>query len=231
MISKISARLQKIAGFVRFFTLVDIGTDHALLPIFLLQNGKIDKAVAADVSCGPLEKGRENAVLHGVFDKIDFVLSDGLAKITPQNDATCVIAGMGGETVMSILTAHIDIAKTFPQLILSPQRNVPDVRRFLHMNGFGIVDEAMVLEDGKFYHILNCVPKPQKPFCAGGYAFGRHLIKAKDPVLRQFIHSEVEKYGKIDTTALPAFRQKEITKYLRLCAKVLEGYDEGESNG
>jgi len=198
-----------------------------LLPIFLLLNGQIDFAIGADIAQKPLETGYKNAVLYGVDKRMCFVLSNGLAEIADGNGETCIIAGMGGEAIMSILSAHVDVARSFKQFILSPQRNVPDVRRFLHRNGFGILDEAMVLEDGKFYHVLDCVPTKERvveddnPY---GYSFGKHLVERKDPVLQLFIHREVEKYGKIDISALPYVRQMEIKKYLRLCHEILEGW-------
>jgi len=223
MIVNPSLRIKQIANMVRFRRVVDIGCDHALLPIFLLQSGRIDFAIATDIAKEPLEKGRKNAILADVDDDMRFVLSDGLAQIALGNVETCIIAGVGGETVMKILENDLDVAKSFGQLILSPQRDVPAVRRFLHSNGFKIVCEELILDDSKFYHILDCEVGLQKPFCNGGYAFGRDLIKRKHPVLRSFIHSEMEKFSQIDMELLPYGRKKEIADYLRLCDKVLGG--------
>ncbi|MCL2752747.1 MAG: class I SAM-dependent methyltransferase [Defluviitaleaceae bacterium] len=221
---KISKRLRKIADFVRFDTVADIGSDHALLSIYLLQTNRISFAICSDIAQKPLNAGMQNSIQYSLQSKMRFVLSDGLEQIAAEDAKTCIIAGMGGDSIINILSAHIDVAKSFKQLILSPQHNVPSVRKFLHMNKFEITDEVMILEDGKFYTILDCVSVREWATDCCPYEFGKKLVERKDPVLQLFIHSEVEKYGKIDMAALPCLRRKEIEGYLALCKEVLRGY-------
>ena len=68
---RINDRLLTAVPFVREGkSLADIGTDHAYLPIYLFQSGKISCAVAADINRGPLDKARENIEKYG-FEEIE----------------------------------------------------------------------------------------------------------------------------------------------------------------
>lgn len=208
----ISGRLQVIADMVAYDTLVDVGSDHALLPISLLIDGRIKQAISADIASSPLERGRANAIKHGVAEKLNFMLSNGLEKVAPGFE-TCVIAGMGGESIMHILRNYLSFALTFKQLILSPQRDVADVRRFLHTHGFKIANEVMLAENGKFYNILDCSPGVQSAYTEHSYIFGHHLISRKCPVLKQYIENEIEKFTR--------FGVDRHIDYLTLCKEVL----------
>jgi tRNA (adenine22-N1)-methyltransferase len=214
--SRLSPRLQKIADMVKHPTLLDVGSDHAYLPIYLLKMGRISFALATDIAKGPLGRGRLNADKAGFGDKIDFLLADGLSGIEAGAYETCVIAGMGGENIISILRDNPKAAKNFKQLILSPQRNAPDVRRFLHEEGYEINDEAMVADGGKFYNILECVAdmrtRNARPYSQTDYTFGQILIEQKSPVLKEYLQKEIKKIQNIS-------QQQE---YLKLCKDVLE---------
>ena len=210
---KLSKRLQVIADMVRHARVVDVGCDHAYLPIYLVQSGRVSGALATDIAAEPLARGHENAVLHGVG--VGFMQADGISGV-PAGYETCVIAGMGGESVMRILSSEIGAARGFKQLLLSPQRDVADVRRFLHTYGFLIVDEALVEENGKFYFVLDTVADSGAhctPLREADYAFGRHLVERKCAVLARFLEAEILKYEKINRT--------EYSEYLLMCKEVL----------
>ena len=98
-------RLHLIAGWVPKGTrLADVGTDHAYLPNWLRLHGKIREAIASDLRPGPLERARNTGRLYGT-DGIEYRLCSGLSGIRPSEVDTIVIAGMGGETILSILKA------------------------------------------------------------------------------------------------------------------------------
>jgi len=214
---KLSKRLQQIADMVKYDSLVDVGSDHALLPMYLLLEGRIGKALATDVARGPLGRGQAGAVRYGLESNIEFRLNDGLSGIDPFSFSTCVIAGMGGESIVRILENDLSIALSFSQLILSPQRDMELVRRFLCCSSFELVDEVMLLEDGKFYNILNCSYACEHAGDVGRneaeYIFGRHLIERKCPVLARFIEAEIEKFTR--------FGRDEHLGYLHICREVL----------
>jgi len=219
---KLSKRLQTIGDMVKHNNLYDIGSDHALLPVYLVLQGRVDFAIATDIAAKPLERGRANAVKSGVADKIDFVLASGLTavKTCDLSRSTCVIAGMGGEAIIRIITDEINTARKFGQLILSPQRDIACVRKFLDEHGFIITDEVMVFEADKFYNILNCMPKAatastgHSPAPPDTYRFGRHLIERACPIFRQYLEAEIAKFE--------CFGQKEHMDYIRQCKEVLK---------
>jgi tRNA (adenine22-N1)-methyltransferase len=207
--SNLSNRLKSIADMVRFPSLVDIGSDHAYLPIYLLKAERIKKALAVDIAVGPLERGRLNAESAGFSEMIRFELADGLKNLDVAGFESLVIAGMGGENIMAILQNDMRAAKGFKQLILSPQRDAPALRRFLHNHGFSIVNEAMVQESGKFYNIIDCKPGEQPCYDEKGYTFGQILIDRACPTLALYIEAELTKF-------------QDLRKYLKLLEGVLK---------
>lgn len=194
---KLSKRLLAIAGLVAHPTVADIGCDHGLLPIYLIKTGKISRAVATDKNPGPLDRARTAVASAGLADYIELRLGPGLGVIRAGEAKTCVIAGMGGIMIMDILRDDLSTAACFKQLVLSPERDVPTVRRFLHMNGFSISDEKMVFENGIFYNILNVTPGKEEPCSDLEYAFGKPLLKKNDAVLKMYVQFELDRLGRI----------------------------------
>lgn len=105
---RLTPRLQAIADqIVSGARLADIGTDHAHLPIWLMEHGRIASAVASDIRDGPLARAEENAAKHGCLDRISLRLGAGLDKVRPEECDVISIAGMGGETIADILAAAL----------------------------------------------------------------------------------------------------------------------------
>ena len=137
---KLSKRLTAIAEMVNAagpgerknktgYCLCDVGTDHAHIPIRLLMDGVIDRAIAMDVIEGPLEKARRNIELYGVCDKVILRISDGLDSYRPGEAQGLVIAGMGGRIMSRILLREPDKSLDFDEIILQPQADPEFVRR------------------------------------------------------------------------------------------------------
>jgi len=211
---RVSGRLQKIAHMVKYSSVADIGTDHGYLPIFLMQNGLAERALAADVNPGPLESAQRNINEAGLGGPITTRLCNGLDCIDPADYEACVISGMGGGLIIDILRQNLEVAQSFKQLLLSPQRDVPDVRRFLHQHGFCINDEYMLEEKGKMYNILDVSPGVEPEYDGAGYAFGAILINKKSEILRKYINIELNKAKKIE--------QHKFERYIQLCEEVLK---------
>jgi tRNA A22 N-methylase len=138
--------------------LADIGTDHAYLPIWLVAEGRCPAAIAADLRQGPLLAAQAHVCEAGLGGVICLRLSDGLKEIAPGEADTITITGMGGPLICRILADGRAVARSAKELILSPQSDVPEVRRFLLGHGFIITDETMVREDGKYYVIIKAEP-------------------------------------------------------------------------
>lgn len=147
------------------YVLADIGTDHGYIPIALVREQKIPRAIAMDLRKGPLERASEHIHRFGLEDYIETRLSDGTEALQPGEADTILIAGMGGGLTIHILEAGEAVCRTAKELILQPQSELERVRHFLRKNGYPIVAEDMVFEDGKYYPMMKVVPKQQ---CAAG---------------------------------------------------------------
>lgn len=189
---QLSLRLSAIAEMVTEGNrLVDVGCDHGYLPVYLILEKKIPQAIAADVGKGPLSRAREHIHRYGLDDYIETRLSDGLKKIGREEGDTLVIAGMGGPLMEKILSEGEETRKGFRELILQPQSDIPHVRKFLFENGYQIVNEEMVLEEGKFYPIMKAVPgNPDREWTEEELEFGRFLLEKCHRVLKQYLERE-----------------------------------------
>ncbi len=151
---KLDARLMTAAGMVRRGAVVaDIGTDHAYLPVYLIQNGTARFAVASDINKGPLERAKQSAAKYGVADKMRFALADGLSGVQPERDGVTdiVICGMGGELIARIIGDSDYTRREEVQLILQPMSSVYELREYMAGAGFEILDEKLSRAAGKIY--------------------------------------------------------------------------------
>ena len=155
---QLQPRLQKLANLMpRGARLADVGTDHGYLPVYLLQNGRIDSAIASDVGIEPLEHAKRTAAEYGV-DGIDFRLCDGLTGIVPQEADTIVIAGMGGESIISILSAAPWLKNGEHRIFLQPMTKTELLRRWIAENGYRFCGEWLVWDKDYLYPIMEIVP-------------------------------------------------------------------------
>lgn len=164
-IINISERLKCVAGLVnKGARVADIGTDHAYLPIYLVQNGISNKVYACDVRKEPLRRAKLHIDEYGLSDKITTQLCDGLKGINKGDVDTVTICGMGGKLMKNILKAGIDKLGNNTQLVLSAQSELRDFRKYLLETGIDIKSEHMLLEDGKYYFIFDCVYNTQDEY-------------------------------------------------------------------
>ena len=187
----ISDRLLACAGFVAPGDRVaDIGCDHGYLSIHLLLNGIAKSAIASDVREQPLLSAVRNAEKYGVRDRMEFYLSDGVRGI-PRDFDTMVCAGMGADTMISILEAAPWLQSTKYRLILQCQSKTPMLRRYLSEHGWRITEEA-VLRDGRFlYTVMEVCYQPDYPrLTVGEWYFPPALLEnpsAEVPAYYQWV--------------------------------------------
>lgn len=199
--NRLSNRILHIAAQVQpADTLADIGCDHGYLPIWLIQQKRIRHAVAMDIGEGPLQRAKEHIAEEHLENDIETRLSDGLERLAPGEADAVVIAGMGGNLIMDILTRGSTVAGRLEQLVIEPQSELAGVRRFLREQNYRVEQQDLLLEDGKFYPILRILP--QQPSDDEEYAarlgldltvtdaYGSHLLMAKHPVLAEYLHRE-----------------------------------------
>lgn len=233
---QISKRLEAVADMVTSGSrLVDVGTDHGYIPIFLMQSGKIIHAIAGDVNRGPLQKAVEHIRQYGLEKQIETRLSDGLAAVQPGEADSIIIAGMGGPLTVRILTDGQAVAEQCQELILQPQSDIRQVRSYLEKNSWQIVREEMIFEDGKFYPMMravksadgSCPKMSEVQLCCGPL-----LIEQRHPVLREYLLRERQ----LDQRILDSLagqegegsrrRQKEVEAELQMIDEVLALYKE-----
>lgn len=167
----LSPRLAACCSFVHPGDRVaDIGCDHGYLSIYLLTKGIASTAYACDVAQGPLESARRNAVKYGVADQIFFYLSDGVKNV-PRDFDVLVCAGMGGDTMVSILTAAPWLKDGRYRLVLQCQSKRELLRQYLSDNGWSIAEES-VLRDGRFlYTVMDVRYDPAAPRLSLGQTY------------------------------------------------------------
>lgn len=156
METHLSKRLSTVAAFVpQDAVLLDVGSDHAYLPIALLEKNKIERAIAGEVVEGPYQSAVKNVASSGLSDRIAVRLADGLDALKPSDRVTVItICGMGGRLIADILDAGKDKLKDVQRLVLQPNNREDDLRSWLQANGFSIIEETIMTENNKHYEII-----------------------------------------------------------------------------
>ena len=203
---KLSKRMKAVAAMVsQGNVLCDVGTDHGYIPIALIQNKLISKAIAMDINQGPLERAKEHIGFYELGEYIETRLSDGVAALREGEADSIVVAGMGGELVIHILTEGEAVCRKVKELILQPQSDIWKVRRFLREHKYQIVDEDMVFEEGKYYPMMKVVPvekdemweKINPDVIMPCDIYGPLLLRNGNPVLRRFLVNQHQQFVSI----------------------------------
>lgn len=196
---KLSKRLQAVADMVSKGNVVcDVGCDHGYVSIYLVEQKISPKVIAMDVNQGPLLRAREHIHAFGYDDYIVTRLSDGVNQLEKLEADTLICAGMGGRLMEKILTDGEEKVLAMKELILQPQSEIPAFRRFLREKGYYIARENMILEDGKFYPMVQVNPNQKNEvkkltenlseeqlYLADKY--GYWLLSEKHPVLKEYL--------------------------------------------
>lgn len=209
---QLQPRLQKLFDLIPpGARLADIGTDHGYLPVRLLQEGRISAAIAADVVAEPLEHARRTAREQGVKG-IDFRLCDGLSGIAPQEVDTIVIAGMGGETIIAILSAAPWLRQGGCRLFLQPMTKVEILRKWIADNGFHFTGEWLVWDKDYLYPIME-IRVGEMPKLTAAQEYGGVLLEA-DPLYGDYLDLQT---GKLRRAIEGLRRAKDCCSYGRSC--------------
>ena len=148
-------RLSAVAALVRQGSrLADIGTDHAYLPVHLVQSGVCPSAIASDIGAGPLDAARRTVTENQLTSEIALRLGNGLATVSAEEVEDIAIAGMGGETIVAILEAAPWVKESRLRLILQPMTRAEDLRRWLLHNGFSVLEEHLITDGRHLYPVL-----------------------------------------------------------------------------
>lgn len=188
----LSKRLLALASFIDIGDrLADIGTDHGYLPIFLANRGN-NYIVAADLNKGPYETALKNVQKVGLSAKIDVRLGDGLSVLKPGEVGTAIIAGMGGATIVDILSGQPLIVQGLKKLVLQPMTDEDILRKWLMTNGWVIDDEELVQEDDKIYTVIMARKGAGFRLKEEEILYGPVLLARKHPLLKEKLEKELE---------------------------------------
>ena len=188
---KINNRLKAIAALVeKNAKVMDIGCDHALLDIYLIEHKDICKCVAADISEGPLKAASKNIKAAGLADKIEMRLGNGLDVYSDDLD-TVIISGLGGKTIQGIFKRNLSKLKTIDTIILSPNNYQADIKKFLCKKGYYIENEELVKERQIIYQIIK-FQKGSKKYNKKDFFFGPVLLGKKDTLFREFYYKALK---------------------------------------
>lgn len=151
----LGARLQAVAALLgNYRRVADIGSDHAYLPVWLILQDKVDFAVAGEVQAGPLAAASRTVRDAAMEQCVDVRLGDGLAVLNPGEVEAVVIAGMGGAAICGILSRSPEIVDRLCRIVCQPMTGAAGLRLWLQANGWQIIAEELVWEDGRLYEIL-----------------------------------------------------------------------------
>lgn len=191
----LSKRLTRVTSFVtKGNRIADIGCDHGYVPIYLVKEGIAESAIAADVRKGPLSRAKEHIQEYGLADKIETRLSDGLEKIAPGEVQSIIIAGMGGLLMIRLLTLGRNTAKQANELVLSPQSDLDEFRRFMVQDGYTICSEAMIKEEGKYYFIFYVKPEADtREWNDAEYMYGKEFDAESIEILKEYLQLQIKK--------------------------------------
>lgn len=192
---ELSERMQAVASLVsKTGTAADVGCDHGYVAIWLVQNQICDRVIAMDVNKGPLERAKENIQTYGLAQYIETRLSNGTQALKIGEIDSLVCAGMGGKLMIQILSDGADKVSAMKELILQPQSELQEMRRYLREQGMSIMEEDMVRDEDKFYPMM-------KVAVSGGSmrtiedawqqqmedTYGPCLLKQSHPILKQYL--------------------------------------------
>ncbi|MCI6552366.1 MAG: class I SAM-dependent methyltransferase [Lachnospiraceae bacterium] len=217
---ELSDRLQAVAGLVTAGNVAcDVGCDHGFVSIYLAERGISPRVIAMDVNRGPLQTARGHIGEYGLAELIETRLSDGVEALAAGEADTLICAGMGGRLMLRILEEGGEKVRLMKEMILQPQSELQEVRKYLRSRGHTVAEERMVLEAGKYYPVMRILPSGRTEGQTGRAdeeknevrlriedKYGPVLLRKKDPVLQDFLQKEK-----------------------RICRQILEGLQAGGS--
>ena len=211
----ISKRLKEISKYTNGYNkLLDVGSDHGLLPIYAIKNGYVFEAIASDINYKPLIKAKENFIKYNV--NVETIIYDGI----PESNSDCItISGMGSELIIQILEKTLNNAKNLKRLILCPNCDYLELRTYI--NGkFNIVDEDIVFDKNHYYEII-VLEKGLSNYSPKELYFGPILLKKKSEVFINKYNKELSTYKRIVENITDNVKRSEIEEKIKWIEGIL----------
>lgn len=213
----IGARLEAVAAMVpQDCVLADIGTDHAYLPVWLMQKGHIKSAVAADIAAGPCRAAQTNIGMYGLKGRIQVRQGSGLTVLKAGEADGAVIAGMGGSTIIEILKESPKVAAALKFLIVQPMAGAAGLRRWACANGWRIAAEALAEEPQHLYEIILLEHGDEAGYSDAEYEIGPRLLETKPPLLAKHFDKVQGTYKRMLDSMAKSPQVQQTEKYKKL---------------
>lgn len=175
----------------------DVGCDHGYLGIHLLRQGLVRHVYASDINEGPLQSALRNALRFDVAQKMNFFLCPGVSGL-PRDFDTVVCAGMGADTIISILEAAPWLKSSRYRLILQCQSKLPQLRRWLYSQGYAITRETLA-QDGKFlYPVMEVTYAPGGSLTDAQCYLSPALLESGSALLPDFLEQTIQRLSKTE---------------------------------
>ncbi|CUU46109.1 tRNA (adenine(22)-N(1))-methyltransferase [Clostridium beijerinckii] len=211
--------------------IMDVGTDHGYIPIYLVKHDIAKKVIASDINKDPLKKAKINAALDGVLNKVDLRLGSGLAVLKNKEAQAVIIAGMGGNLIRDILENDLDKVKKLEYLLLQPAQNPEVLREYLYTNDYEILEEDICLDEDKYYEIFKVKYKKGDYIKLDNifYEISPFILNKKLPLFKSYIESKIEKNEKVmdfikDHTEHAISRRNELIEKNEKLKKLLKSF-------
>ncbi len=195
---KLTPRLEKIASMIPNCNRIgDVGTDHAYIPVALVERNIVGQAIASDIVNGPVQNAKKTVERYGMTESVEVRKGPGLAPYTIGEIQGVIIAGMGGALIADIIKADFELAKSLDFMILQPMIGQEVLRAYLEDNGFEIIEEHIETEGDKFYQILKVQVGTMEIKDPLLYEIGPLLAEQTDKKVKAFLSFKLQKYLKI----------------------------------
>jgi tRNA (adenine22-N1)-methyltransferase len=210
---ELSSRLKTVSEFVRHNSRVaDIGTDHAFLPVYLIQNNIAKSVLACDLRKGPLFNAEKTVNQYGLSGRIELRLSDGLDNIEKDEVDDIIICGMGGTLISDILSRAAWLKNPEKRLILQPQSHSEDVRKYLIDNLFEIKYETVCSDTGRIYNCMYAEYTGVRKTYPDYYFYFGSLIEINNDISLKAVRKTV-KYLKVRRSSEEQFGSEQNYNY------------------
>ncbi|MFP7230799.1 tRNA (adenine(22)-N(1))-methyltransferase TrmK [Bacillus subtilis] len=214
--------------------MADIGSDHAYLPCYAVLNHKASGAIAGEITDGPFLSAKRQVEKSGLSSRISVRQGDGLEVIKKGEADAITIAGMGGSLIAQILEAGKDKLTGKERLILQPNIHAIHIREWLYKEGYALIDEVILEEDGKCYEVLVAEEGDRDAAYAGislsaGMLVGPFLAKEKNAVFlkkwtQELRHTQsiYEQISRAVSTEQNQQKLKELADRMELLKEVID---------
>lgn len=204
-------RIEAIASLVPNDAFVlDIGTDHAYLPIYLIKNNIAKYVYASDVAEGAINQAIANINKYNLNDRIKTYLTDGIKDI-PRDYNVITISGMGTETIKQILDNNLFL----DTYIIQSNNDLYDLRKFFNQNNYKIEKEIIIYEGKIYYSIIKFIKGKQKLNDAElhfGISYNKEYL------------NHLKKKFEIILKSIPKGKNREVKKNLEYINNLLKKY-------